>query len=259
MLHRNGALGREFLDLGRAVFLPVLDVRVHADAQGSTGEDDSPHVVIEAGCLDGFLVGLWRTGFFRQNKSGADPNSTRPQHQCRCETLAVEEPARRDDLHLIPRHRALLPFDHLGHRRDENRSGHVTGVSASLAALGADHIDAHIEAFLHVLRVPDHIHVEDAGFVQALDDVDWGHADGGDEELGARVDDYGDEFVEFPLCVVVAGVVLASATSFVDVGVEQCSERKGWASVLCLPRTATHLRDQKIYTKRCTLVFQESF
>ena len=47
--------------------------------------------------------------------------------------------------------------------------------------------------------------------MQALDDVDWGDADGGDEEFGARVDDYGDEFVEFPLCVIVAGESLGSA------------------------------------------------
>lgn len=40
--------------------------------------------------------------------------------------------------------------------------------------------------------------------MQALDDVDWGHADGGDEEFGTRVDDYGDEFVEFTFCIVVA-------------------------------------------------------
>lgn len=204
MLHGNGALGCEFLDLRRAVLFPVLNIWVRADAQGSASEDDRPHIVIEAGSLDSFLMGLGRTGFFRQNEPGTDPNGTRPQHQCRCKTLSIEESSRRDDLHLTPRHRALLPFDHLRHRRDEDRSGHVTRVSASLAALGADHVDAHIEAFLHVFRVSDHVHVEDPGFVQALDDVDWGHADGGDEEFGARVDDYGDEFFEFALCVVVA-------------------------------------------------------
>lgn len=62
-------------------------------------------------------------------------------------------------------------------------------MSASLAALGADHVDAHIETFRHVLGVSDHVHVEDTGFVDALDDVEGGHADGGDEEFGAGVDD----------------------------------------------------------------------
>ena len=50
----------------------------------------------------------------------------------------------------------------------------------------------------------DHIHVEDAGFVETLDDVLGGYADGGDEELGAGVDDDGDEFVEFAFGVVIA-------------------------------------------------------
>lgn len=34
-------------------------------------------------------------------------------------------------------------------------------------------------------------------------------------------------------------------------------EGMGWASILCLPRTTTHLRDQKIHAKRCIFVFQE--
>ena len=65
-------------------------------------------------------------------------------------------------------------------------------MAASLAALGTDHVDAYVEAFLHVLWVADHVHVENAGFVEALDDVDWGNADGGDEEFCTRVDDDGD-------------------------------------------------------------------
>lgn len=65
-------------------------------------------------------------------------------------------------------------------------------MAASFAALGADHVDAYVEAFLDVLRVPDHVHVENAGFVEALDDVDWGHADGGDEEFGAGINYYRD-------------------------------------------------------------------
>ncbi len=86
-------------------------------------------------------------------------------------------------------------------------------MAAALAALGADHVDADVEAFLHVLGVPDHVHVEDAGFVEAVDDVEGGHADGGDEEFGAGIDDDGDEVVEFAFGVVVAGVVLGSAVA----------------------------------------------
>lgn len=65
-------------------------------------------------------------------------------------------------------------------------------MSASFAALGADHVDAYVEAFLDVLWMSDHVHVEDTGFVEALDDVEWGHADGGDEKFGTGFDYYRD-------------------------------------------------------------------
>ena len=78
-------------------------------------------------------------------------------------------------------------------------------MAASFAALGADQVGADVETFLHVLRVPDHVHVEHAGFVETLDHVLGWDADGGDEEFGAAVDDDADEVVEFALGVVVAG------------------------------------------------------
>lgn len=77
-------------------------------------------------------------------------------------------------------------------------------MATALAALGTDHIDTHVKAFAYVLGVPDHIHVEDAGLVEALDNMYWGNADGGDEELGTGVDNYGDEIIEFAFSVIVA-------------------------------------------------------
>ena len=74
MLDGNGALGREFLDLRGAVLLPVLDVGVHADAEGTAGEDDGADVVVEARGPDGFLVGFGRAGFVREDESGPDPD-----------------------------------------------------------------------------------------------------------------------------------------------------------------------------------------
>lgn len=77
-------------------------------------------------------------------------------------------------------------------------------MAASLAPLSANHVGADIEAFLYVLRVSDHIHVEDACFMEAVDDVAGRDADGGDEEFGPRVDYNGYEVVEFTFCVIVA-------------------------------------------------------
>ncbi len=62
-------------------------------------------------------------------------------------------------------------------------------MAAAFAALGADHVGADVEAFFDVFGVAYHVHIEDAGFVEAVDDCFWGDADGGDEERGAGVYD----------------------------------------------------------------------
>jgi hypothetical protein len=87
---------------------------------------------------------------------------------------------------------------------DENGGGDITSVPSTLATLGADKVDAELEALLDVLGVADHVHVEDASAVETLDDVLWWDTDSGDEETGARVDDDVDQLVELTLGVVVA-------------------------------------------------------
>jgi hypothetical protein len=60
--------------------------------------------------------------------------------------------------------------------------------------------------------VTDHVHAEDTGTVELLDDGLGGNTDGGDEELGTTLNDNVDELVELALGVVVAvggGVSLA--------------------------------------------------
>ena len=79
-------------------------------------------------------------------------------------------------------------------------------MAAPLAALRADDVGADVEALLDVLRVPDHVHVEDVVLVELLDDVGGGYADGGDEEFRAGFDDDVGEGVEFAFGVVVAGL-----------------------------------------------------
>lgn len=149
-------------------------------------------------------MSFWCAGFFAQHEAGTDPYGASSQHEGCCNTLAIEQTARGNDLDLIARHRAFCAFYHFGDCRDEDGGGDIAGVAASFAALGANHVCADVEAFLHVFGVANHVHVKDACFVQALDDVDWGDADGGDEEFSAGVDDDGDEVVEFAFCVIVA-------------------------------------------------------
>ena len=77
-------------------------------------------------------------------------------------------------------------------------------MTTALATLSAYHIGANVEAFLDVLGMTDHVHIEDASFVKALDNVHRRDADSTDEELGAGINDDGHEFVELALRVVVA-------------------------------------------------------
>ena len=81
-------------------------------------------------------------------------------------------------------------------------------MTSPFTALSANHVDANIQALLHMLRMSDHIHVEDACFMEALDNVHWRHADSGDEKFGTGVDNDGDEVIQFALCIIVAGKVL---------------------------------------------------
>lgn len=149
---------------------------------------------------------LRRTGLVRQHEPRADPHSTRTQHERGGERLPVEQAAGGDDLDVLAGHGALVALDHGHDGGDEDGGGHVAGVAAALAALRADDVDAGGKALLHVLGVPDHVHVEDAGAVELLDDGLGRHADGGDEEFGAGFDDDVDEVVELALGVVVAGI-----------------------------------------------------
>lgn len=50
--------------------------------------------------------------------------------------------------------------------------------------------------------------------MQFVDDVLWGHTDGGYKQLGARINDDLDQLVELSLCVVVA-VSLVSMCMFI--------------------------------------------
>lgn len=55
-----------------------------------------------------------------------------------------------------------------------------------------------------MLWVSDHVHVQNAGFVEPLNDVLRRHPNSGDKELCAAVDDDADQVIELAFRVVVA-------------------------------------------------------
>lgn len=200
----DGALCGELLHLLLAVGLPVVDVGVVAHAHGPAGEDDCADVVVVAGGADGVLVGLWRAGLVGQDEARADPDGRGAHDEGRGERLAVADAAGGDDLDGALCQGRLCGADGLNDGGDQHRRRGVAGVAAALTALGADDVGADVEALLDVLDVANHVHVQDAGLVQLLDDRLGRHADGADEQLGAGLDDDVDEAIELALGVVVA-------------------------------------------------------
>lgn len=204
VLDGDDTLGSKLLNLLGAVLLPVQNVRVLTDAQGATSEDNSTNVILEAGSADSLLVGNGGTSLLGQNEAGTDPDGGGTEHEGSGDGVTVEQTTGGDDLHGLAGQRALAALDQLGHGGDEDGGGDVTGVTATLTTLGADDIDADVEGLLDVLGVADHVHAEDAGTVELLDNGLGGDTDGGDEELGTALDDDIDELVELALGVVVA-------------------------------------------------------
>ena len=98
----------------------------------------------------------------------------------------------------------LLTSAHSGNSWDEDTSGDVTGVTTGLTALGTKKINAHIHAFLDVLRVSNHIHIEKPVFMQLVDNRLGRDANGSNEKLSARFNDDIDKLVEFTFGVVMA-------------------------------------------------------
>lgn len=83
MLYGDRPLFSQVLDLISAILLPVLDVGVVSDAERTARKDDGAHVVVEAGRADGFLVGLGRASFFREDEARPDPDGGGAEHEGR--------------------------------------------------------------------------------------------------------------------------------------------------------------------------------
>jgi hypothetical protein len=77
-------------------------------------------------------------------------------------------------------------------------------VSPALTALGTDNVNADIEAFPDVLRVANHVHVENAIRVQSFNNSFRWNANGGDEEGSLGANYYINELVELAFGIIVA-------------------------------------------------------
>lgn len=99
------------------------------------------------------------TGLVSENEAGSDPAARGTEHQCSSDTLSVEKTTGSNNLHGLARHGAYFALDKLGNGWDEDGSGDISSVSASLTTLGTDDVDTECKALGNVLWVPDHVHV----------------------------------------------------------------------------------------------------
>lgn len=248
MLDWDNTLGGELLDLLCAVLLPVVDVVVLADTHWATSEDDGAHVVVVTSSADGLLVSLGCTSLLSEDEAGSNPDGGSTESKSSSDGLSVVDTASSDNLDVLTSHWGLLSLAKLNNGWDENSGWGISGVSTSLTTLGADHINAEVEALLNMLWVSDHVHVKDTVLVELVNDSLWWDTDGGDEELGTRLNNNIDELVELALGVIVADkrvsiVVLRFACESVS-------------DVLGLAGGAANLWEKEIDTEWCVLVVQ---
>lgn len=200
----DGTLGGELLHLLLTAGLPVVNVRVVADAHGAASEDDCADVVVVTGSADSLLVGARSTGLVGENETGSDPDGIGTHHERGSEELTVVNTTGGNDVDGTTSEGRLVALDGLNDGGDEDSGGDVTSVTTTLTTLGADDVDTDVNALLDVLDVANHVHVGDASLVELVDDGLGGDTDGRDEQLGAGLDNDVDELIKLALGVIVA-------------------------------------------------------
>lgn len=187
--------------------------RLPCDSQdvSTYSKDNCADIVIKSGCSDSLLVGLWSTGFIGENEPGSNPHGGGTKHKSRGHRLAVEKTSSSNDLDGLSGHWALLALDHLHNGGDKDSCGDISGVTTTLTSLGANDICTGIKAFLNMLRVADHVHVEDTGGMQALNNMLWWNTNCRDKELGSAFNDYINKLIKLALGVVIANRMLITA------------------------------------------------
>lgn len=211
MLNGNNTLVCKLLNLSSPILLPVGNICVVSDAERSASEDDSSDIIVVASSSDSLLMSLRRTSLICQDEAGTDPNGRSTKHKSCGNSLAIIDTTSSDNLDRCAGHWAGLTLAELDNSGDQNSCGNIASVSTSLSTLCTNDINTEIEAFFDVLGVADHVHVEDAGVVETIDDMLGWDTDGGDEQLCAAVNDDAHKLVELALSIIVAALIALSA------------------------------------------------
>lgn len=204
------SLRSERLDLILTTF-PLLDVVGAADTKGTASVNKGGGSVSVVGGDDELLVLGGSTGLLGSDETGTNPNGLGAVHEGSGETTAIVDTTSGDDVDLLAGKRGDLALALVNDGGDEDRGGDGTSVATTLTTLSADDVNTLCESLVDVLGGTDHVHDEDAGLVEPLDDVLWWDTDGTDEELGLLLDNDVDQLVELTLGVVVVGLTGGAA------------------------------------------------
>ncbi len=120
------------------------------------------------GLDDRLLVALGRARLGGADEARADPGGLGAEGQRHGEPAAVHDAAGGHDVDRLVGKRRQVATAEVNDGRDEDAGGDVARVSAALAALRADQVDAGGERVGHVLRRADHVHDEDPRAVEAV-------------------------------------------------------------------------------------------
>lgn len=149
-------------------------------------------------------MSLGGTGLLRQDEAGTDPDSRGAEHQSGSNGVTVVQTTSSNDLDVLTGQGALLALNQLGNSGDEDSGRNITSVTTTLTTLSTNDIHTDIQGLGDVLGVPDHVHAEDTGTVELVDNGLGGNTNGRHEELSTALDDDIDELIELALGVIIA-------------------------------------------------------
>jgi hypothetical protein len=147
-------------------------------------------------------VHLGSTGFDGSDKASTNPDTLRAPGKIGGKAPSIEDSTSTNNIDGLAGERGSTAFNSVNGGRDEDARRNVASMPSSLAGLSADEVDTDLKGFERVFGVANHIHNEDAGFMELIDGPLWGNADGGDEEGGTLFDNDLDQFRKLPLGVI---------------------------------------------------------
>mmetsp|Transcript_34228 Transcript_34228/g.90821 ORF Transcript_34228/g.90821 Transcript_34228/m.90821 type:complete len:212 (-) Transcript_34228:155-790(-) len=143
-----------------------------------------------------------RSRFFASNEAGTNPNARGAEGESCGERPAVEHAAAANNDDVLARERRPAPGAGVDAHGQQHAGRDLASVSAALAALGADHVDARIERFQDVVRMAHHVHDRNARSVELVHHRPRRHPDCADEECSLLFDDDVGELVQLAMSIV---------------------------------------------------------